>query len=97
MLLWRPHTQSISTGELESGSRISDQKGEGGVCEGGGGVTLARHAQVVWLKRDSHLWCGWVRRGVYVDDFYGAYTSGELRLVGFEPWPIGFQARGGDP
>lgn len=29
-------------------------------------------------------------------DFYGAYTSAELRLVGYEPEPIGFQAQGGD-
>lgn len=33
-------------------------------------------------------------RRVCVNDFYGWYTSGELRLVGFEPELIGFQVRG---
>lgn len=92
------NSQSIRSGGLESGRGISDQKSVGG-CSGvkGWGVTLARHAQVVWLKRDSHLWCGWVEHGlrvcllpsntghVCVNDFYGACTSGELCLVGFEP------------
>lgn len=31
-----------------------------------------------------------------MNDFYGPYTCGELRLVGFEPEPIGFQVWGGD-
>lgn len=56
---------SIRAAEPESGSRISDQKAEGGGCfgRGRGGVTQARLAQVVQLKRDSHLWCGWVQYG----------------------------------
>lgn len=51
----RSVSRSISAGELESGSGISDQKSEGGVLGERleGGVTLARHAQVVRLKRDS--------------------------------------------
>lgn len=67
------HAESISAGELESGSGISDQKSE---VEGG--VTLARPAQVAWLKRDSPsvVWTGrtWAVC-VCVNDFYGACTS----------------------
>lgn len=67
MLLWRPHTRSPGLLVLESWSQsagLAIKRARGGGRFGG--VTLTRRAQVVWLKRDSHLWCGRVEHGPYM-------------------------------
>lgn len=56
-------SQSISAGELESGSGISDQKSEGGVLGGkvGGGGNTSPACPGGATEKRLHLWCGRVK------------------------------------
>lgn len=66
MLLWLQSPNPLTLLELQSWSQglglVIKRLRVVGVLRGRG-VTQARLSQVVQLKRDSHLWCGWVQYG----------------------------------
>lgn len=79
-------SQSISTADLESGSRISDQKRGRGCFDVRGNTSPGCPGGEVEKRLTCVVWRGRTRAvRVCMRDFYGPYTRGELRLVGFEP------------
>lgn len=92
---------ALTVSELQSCSQAVGLASKGwgavGVLWGWGNTSQSCPGAAAERRLPSVVWMGPVRVfGCVWRDFYGAYTRGELRLVGFEPWPIGFQALGGD-